>query len=195
MSDKCSELWTPLASCCIVNPLYTKEQVFLLPDKPELKCPSNYTALEDAPHNLSCTVEGFPKPEVMWFKDEDDVALPESLTRSDTGQYVITASNNLSSINVTVEIYVVCKLFWWKSSIFTFRLSVFLYYDLYCFTVVCRPTIPDSRAWRLRSWCWFRCVVEVLLNGQPTTKLSLGLLSDCQCGGGKWRWSVPSAHP
>ncbi|XP_034075869.1 hemicentin-1-like [Gymnodraco acuticeps] len=75
--------------------------------KPELKCPSNYTALEDAPHNLSCTVEGFPKPEVMWFKDEDEVALPESLTRSDTGQYVISASNNLSSINVTVEINVV----------------------------------------------------------------------------------------
>lgn len=75
--------------------------------KPELKCPSNYTALEDAPHNLSCTVEGFPKPEVMWFKDEDEVALPESLTRSDTGQYVITASNNLSNINVTVEINVV----------------------------------------------------------------------------------------
>ncbi|KAL3053555.1 hypothetical protein OYC64_005979 [Pagothenia borchgrevinki] len=75
--------------------------------KPEFKCPSNYTALEDAPHNLSCTAEGFPKPEVMWFKDEDEVTLPESLTRSDTGQYVITASNNLSSINVTVEINVV----------------------------------------------------------------------------------------
>ncbi|KAK1877054.1 Hemicentin-1 [Dissostichus eleginoides] len=41
--------------------------------KPELKCPSNYTALEDAPHNLFCTVEGFPKPEVMWFKDEDEI--------------------------------------------------------------------------------------------------------------------------
>ncbi|XP_010775772.1 hemicentin-1-like isoform X2 [Notothenia coriiceps] len=41
----------------------------------------------------------------VWY--EDEVALPESLTRSDTGQYVITASNNLSSINVTVEINVV----------------------------------------------------------------------------------------
>ncbi|XP_044038551.1 hemicentin-2-like [Siniperca chuatsi] len=74
---------------------------------PELMCPSNYTALEYAPHNLTCTVEGYPKPETIWYKDGEEVELPENLTRSDTGQYLITASNNLSTVSLKVEINVI----------------------------------------------------------------------------------------
>lgn len=81
----------------------------MLSDKPELKCPSTYIAQENAPHNLTCTVEGYPKPETIWYKDGEDVELPENLTRSDTGQYLITASNTLSSVNVTVNIIVICR--------------------------------------------------------------------------------------
>lgn len=77
-------------------------------------CPSTYTALEYAPHNLTCIVEGYPKPETVWYKDGEEVRIPENLTRSDTGQYLITATNTLSSVNVTVEITIICKLFWWK---------------------------------------------------------------------------------
>ncbi|XP_076608323.1 hemicentin-1 [Chaetodon auriga] len=74
---------------------------------PELKCPSNYTALEYAPHNPICTVEGYPKPETIWYKEGEEVELPENLTRRDTGQYLIIASNTLSSVNITVEITVI----------------------------------------------------------------------------------------
>ncbi|XP_028267964.1 hemicentin-2 [Parambassis ranga] len=74
--------------------------------EPVLACPSTYTALEDTTHNLTCVVKGYPQPVVIWFKDGEEVELPERLTRSDTGQYLITASNNLSSINVTVDITV-----------------------------------------------------------------------------------------
>lgn len=172
-------------------------QVFLLSDGPELMCPNNYTALEGAPYNLTCIVEGYPKPEIIWSKDGEEVELPENLTRRDSGQYLITASSNLSSVNLTVEINVICKLIlniyyqhesWVKmSSAFSLTYIVLIF--------VSRPTITDSWAWRLWSWRWFHCVAEVLLRGKPTTKIFLELLPDCQCDRGKWRWSVPSAHP
>ncbi|XP_068435511.1 hemicentin-2 isoform X2 [Clinocottus analis] len=74
---------------------------------PELKCPDTYTAMEDAPHNLSCNVRGYPKPEIIWYKDGEEVELPENFTRDDTGQYLITASTALSSVNHTVDINVI----------------------------------------------------------------------------------------
>lgn len=73
-------------------------------------CPSTYTALEYAPHNLTCIFEGYPKPETIWYKDGEEVELPENLTRSDAGQYLITASNILSNVTVTVDIIVICEL-------------------------------------------------------------------------------------
>ncbi|XP_069381356.1 hemicentin-1 [Paralichthys olivaceus] len=73
---------------------------------PELWCSGSYTALENTPLNLNCTVVGYPKPETVWYKDGEEVELSEYLTRSDTGLYVIVASNNLTSTNVTVEINV-----------------------------------------------------------------------------------------
>lgn len=84
--------------------------VFLLLDKPELNCPSTYTAPEFTPHNISCTVEGYPEPEITWSKDGEET-FPDILTRHDAGHYVITASNALSSVNATLEITVICKLF------------------------------------------------------------------------------------
>ncbi|XP_069571703.1 hemicentin-2 [Brachyistius frenatus] len=73
---------------------------------PKLTCPSSYIALENTPHSLTCTVEGFPEPEMIWYKDGGEVELLENLTRSDGGQYLITASNVLSSVNATVDIIV-----------------------------------------------------------------------------------------
>ncbi|XP_049416447.1 hemicentin-1-like [Epinephelus fuscoguttatus] len=84
-----------------------KELRVLILYGPELMCPSSYTALEYTSHNLTCTVEGYPKPEITWSKDGEEVDLPEKLTRRDTGQYVITASNNQSSVNFTVDINVI----------------------------------------------------------------------------------------
>lgn len=84
---------------------------FCFTDGPELTCQSSYTAPEYAPHNLTCNAVGYPKPVIRWFKEDEEVELPKILTRSDAGQYVITASNNRSSVNYTVEITVLCKLF------------------------------------------------------------------------------------
>ncbi|KAK9534774.1 hypothetical protein VZT92_007197 [Zoarces viviparus] len=74
---------------------------------PEVKCPDTHTAVEDAPHNLSCVAKGFPQPEVTWYKDGEEVELPEKLTRRDTGQYWINVSSTLSSVNHTLDINVI----------------------------------------------------------------------------------------
>ncbi|XP_078140645.1 hemicentin-1 [Centroberyx gerrardi] len=71
---------------------------------PELSCPASYTAVEYATHNFTCTVEGYPQPNTTFYKDGDKVDLPEKLTRSHAGQYMIIASNQLSSISHTVDI-------------------------------------------------------------------------------------------
>uniref|UniRef100_A0A3B4G558 Intercellular adhesion molecule 3 n=1 Tax=Pundamilia nyererei TaxID=303518 RepID=A0A3B4G558_9CICH len=73
---------------------------------PELNCPSIYMAEEHTPHNLTCTVEGFPEPVTVWYRDDEVVELPKTLTRLDAGHYLITASNNQSNVNATVEIIV-----------------------------------------------------------------------------------------
>lgn len=74
---------------------------------PELSCPQTYTVLEYAPHNLTCTEpKGFPQPEIIWFKDGEEVDFPDNLTRGDAGQYIITASNKLSSVNLSLDITV-----------------------------------------------------------------------------------------
>ncbi|CAJ1075303.1 hemicentin-1-like [Xyrichtys novacula] len=73
---------------------------------PELSCPSTYTAQEHSPHNLTCTVEGYPQPNTTWYKDGEEVELPKYLTRSDAGQYIITASNNLLTVNLSLDITV-----------------------------------------------------------------------------------------
>ncbi|XP_005468795.1 hemicentin-1 isoform X3 [Oreochromis niloticus] len=73
---------------------------------PELNCPSIYIAEEHTPHNLTCTVEGFPEPDTVWYKDDEVVELPKTLLRDDAGHYLITASNNQSNVNATVEIIV-----------------------------------------------------------------------------------------
>lgn len=86
-------------------------QTIFFTDGPELTCPSNYTAQENAPYNLTCTVKGYPEPQMIWYKDGDEVKLPDSFSRNDAGQYLITASNSFSDVNQTVELVIKCELF------------------------------------------------------------------------------------
>ncbi|XP_061556931.1 basement membrane-specific heparan sulfate proteoglycan core protein-like [Phycodurus eques] len=74
----------------------------------ELTCPSKYTAVEYAVHNLSCSVEGgSPETPITWYKDGDEVELSETLTRYDAGQYVVVANSFSSTVNATVDLNVV----------------------------------------------------------------------------------------
>ncbi|XP_060945577.1 hemicentin-1-like [Limanda limanda] len=85
---------------------FTKDIQVLVMYGPELMCADSYTVMEGSPLNLPCAVEGYPEPEITWYKDDERVEPTEDLTRRDAGLYVITASNNQSSVNVTVEIIV-----------------------------------------------------------------------------------------
>ncbi|XP_042360313.1 hemicentin-2-like [Plectropomus leopardus] len=87
--------------------LVKKKMQVLVLYGPELRCQNDYTVLEDTPYSLNCTVEGYPKPEIMWTKDGEEVELPEKLTRRDSGQYLITASSGSSSVSQTVNINVI----------------------------------------------------------------------------------------
>ncbi|KAM4535599.1 hemicentin-2-like [Fundulus diaphanus] len=72
---------------------------------PEWMCPDTFTASEYTPHNLICS-QGFPEPQEIWYKDHEEVKLPDILTRRDAGQYWVTVSNNLTTLNYTVDIVV-----------------------------------------------------------------------------------------
>ncbi|XP_032443245.1 hemicentin-2-like [Xiphophorus hellerii] len=72
---------------------------------PEWTCPHTYTILEHTRHNLTCS-QGFPEPTEIWYKDEEEVQLPVFLTRSNAGQYFVRVSNNLTTLNFTVDIVV-----------------------------------------------------------------------------------------
>lgn len=73
--------------------------------------------MEYTAYNRTCIVKGNPEPKTIWYKDGEEVELPENLTRQDAGQYLVTASNILSSVNLTVDINVICELDWWMSEI------------------------------------------------------------------------------
>lgn len=73
---------------------------------PELSCPDVYTALEDSSIDLTCTVGGYPEPEVTLQKDTEVVRNLENITRKDAGYYNIMATAGNKSVNQTFEIVV-----------------------------------------------------------------------------------------
>uniref|UniRef100_A0AAY5F6L0 Ig-like domain-containing protein n=1 Tax=Electrophorus electricus TaxID=8005 RepID=A0AAY5F6L0_ELEEL len=72
---------------------------------PEISCRKHITVLENEEVEPNCTAEGFPPPEVTWFKEEQRVYFPQRMQRADAGKYVLVAVNNSTS-NHTLEIEV-----------------------------------------------------------------------------------------
>uniref|UniRef100_A0A4W4HAT0 Ig-like domain-containing protein n=1 Tax=Electrophorus electricus TaxID=8005 RepID=A0A4W4HAT0_ELEEL len=72
---------------------------------PEISCRKHITVLENDKVEPNCTAEGFPPPEVTWFKEEQRVYFPKRMQRADAGKYVLVAVNNSTS-NHTLEIEV-----------------------------------------------------------------------------------------
>ncbi|XP_026785439.3 hemicentin-1 isoform X3 [Pangasianodon hypophthalmus] len=71
---------------------------------PEISCELHYTVKENEYFRPSCTVVGYPLSEIIWYKDGNIVEFPQTMYRTDAGQYTITASNSNSAASHTMEI-------------------------------------------------------------------------------------------
>lgn len=91
--------------------------MLVIADGPELTCKNNQTVMQNVPFSLNCTVKGFPKPELTFYKDDEEIELKNKLTREDEGLYKIHASNSQKTVMSQIEIFVYCKsLFGMNSS-------------------------------------------------------------------------------
>ncbi|XP_029914521.1 hemicentin-1-like isoform X2 [Myripristis murdjan] len=70
---------------------------------PEITCSDTYSAMENGFLNLACA-NGYPHPTITWYRDDDEVHLPEVLTKDDEGSYTIVASNQLGNVSHTLYI-------------------------------------------------------------------------------------------
>ncbi|KAK1785530.1 hypothetical protein P4O66_018890 [Electrophorus voltai] len=77
----------------------------VMKDGPEISCRKHITVLENEEVEPNCTAEGFPPPEVTWFKEEERVYFPQRMQRANAGKYILVAVNNSTS-NHTLEIEV-----------------------------------------------------------------------------------------
>lgn len=181
-----------------VEVMFSGVSVILLPAGLTMTCPSTYTAQENERHNLTCAIDSYFGHKVIWFKDEEEVNLPERLIRSDAGQYLIVASNHHTSVNRTVDIIVTCKssirpLTWVVGCAILYKcVDIFSYL---IWIVFFRSAIIDSWAWRLWSLRGFRSAAQMLFHEQSTANILVGLLPHRQCEWVKRRWSDPSADP
>ncbi|KAI5607012.1 intercellular adhesion molecule 5 precursor [Silurus asotus] len=74
---------------------------------PEISCEPIYTVEEGHDFMPNCTVVGFPKPELTWYKDNMDILqIPHKMTKKDSGQYILQASNGNAIVNHTLEVEV-----------------------------------------------------------------------------------------
>ncbi|XP_035253442.1 hemicentin-1-like isoform X2 [Anguilla anguilla] len=71
---------------------------------PIFNCSHKYEVTANERHALRCRAEGFPLPEVTWFKEDEEVELPAQMTRENEGQYILTARNAFGTANHSMEI-------------------------------------------------------------------------------------------
>lgn len=70
----------------------------------------NHTTVKEGDEfKPDCTVEGYPPPEITWWKEDESVDFPRRMERADDGEYTLTAIQNGLADNHTLEIVVLCK--------------------------------------------------------------------------------------
>ncbi|XP_033827091.1 intercellular adhesion molecule 5 [Periophthalmus magnuspinnatus] len=74
--------------------------------RPFFLCDTHYNVTENDQFESKCKPEGVPKPTSVWFKDEKQVDFSKLRKRSDSGQYVIVATNKHGQTNYTLSINV-----------------------------------------------------------------------------------------
>ncbi|XP_071241863.1 vascular cell adhesion protein 1 isoform X2 [Salvelinus alpinus] len=62
---------------------------------PKFDCTDQYEVKENENHNLSvtCTVDGNPSSKITWLKAQQEVDIPQSLTRENRGEYTLVTNN------------------------------------------------------------------------------------------------------
>lgn len=118
----------------------------LIADGPELTCEGNQTVIQNVPFNPNCTVEGYPKPELTFYKDDEEIQLPAKLTRKDEGLYIMNASNSHQTVTSQIDIFVICKSLLGMNSSSIKQFVVLGHLSSYSLTVeivVHRPTITN----------------------------------------------------
>ncbi|XP_038836952.1 intercellular adhesion molecule 5 isoform X1 [Salvelinus namaycush] len=62
---------------------------------PKFNCIDQYEVKENENHNLSvtCTVDGNPSSKIIWLKAQQEVDIPQSLTRENRGEYTLVTNN------------------------------------------------------------------------------------------------------
>lgn len=73
---------------------------------PSFSCKDHYNVIENVTLGHECEPEGIPKPESVWFKDGNEIALPKMWNRQDTGEYTIVATDKHRQANHTLSINV-----------------------------------------------------------------------------------------
>uniref|UniRef100_A0A4W5RTV9 Ig-like domain-containing protein n=1 Tax=Hucho hucho TaxID=62062 RepID=A0A4W5RTV9_9TELE len=60
---------------------------------PKFNCIDQYEVTENENHNLTCTVDANPSSKITWFKGQQEVDIPQSLTRENRGEYTLVTNN------------------------------------------------------------------------------------------------------
>ncbi|XP_041719187.1 intercellular adhesion molecule 1 [Coregonus clupeaformis] len=73
---------------------------------PKFTCPDQYIFKENENHNLlvTCTVDGNPSSKITWYKAQQKVDIPQSLTRENRGEYTLVTNNKHGQASHTLVI-------------------------------------------------------------------------------------------
>lgn len=71
---------------------------------PVVQCTETKVKIQENSTLPKCTVDGYPLPNISWFKDRIRVNKDSPLGRADGGRYTILVSNSMGIVNDTVDV-------------------------------------------------------------------------------------------